>query len=980
MSLLIGDNFNYQGRKPLDNRLVVSSLSDLTSMAQGTIYNGIIVYVSDEKKFYVYDENNEEDAGTGKWKELQTGEGVSTTDKSIDEYLQGKSYKKDTLLYTNNFLLRVVADFISDNTNGYTIAQSLEVDLLNNKVVIINKEAQQGIMRYKQNTFYEKDKLVYADKRIGRVLNDYISDNTGATLEESVNLDIAAGNLLEIGENYKFKLYKTSQDLNKTIDAINTIPISTIQFESGDSIANMQLNEGVYGNLGTLALIKEIDINTQTIKAKTVNSREMEFMPPAPDEYTTTINVAGTSYQEGDIFNSSVDTLSIKVTAVGTTGEITAVELIDRCPEVVNGTGAIISVTPVLYLGHYKSWIRFVDNENELSDPVLQYIPNTSYVKNTLIYDDSGLYNATTNFTATDINSDIGSGYLLQLSATQVDIPACLGSYPTDETDMLPQNPVQGNWVIIQDCTQTSAGNGGIGLYNGTSWEIIVLPKGNFEMEEPTTLNKPHFRIVETSEAGNEGKWVEFTGVDGSNYQITIKESANDAYIPAKGEFVLYNDKVILGDGTKNLMALTPFYESTLTNEQLITILGYTPEDVANKGVAGGYAALDENGKIPTGNLPDELVDTYSKTEIDTKDTNIKTELTTSINTEATRAAAAETTIDTKIDNHIADTAIHVSQTEKDAWNAKVDAEDIQDFDNHLTDTVVHVTQADKDKWNGSNKAYFVTNVNDLPATDNQIGNIGYVQTSAVGVTPIVCDQYIWNGTKWEPIDSTGVSLDMKWGNIQDRPSSTPLSIDNTVTVAHSHINKDVLDKIGQTENGAFTFNNIPVGIRAVFCQNDNLLPDEGESDVLYVVYKDSRVRNFPSISVWEEGVFQVLGRGTQEAPPTVGEMSILQAEYFSVTAGSTFSITINPQSSFCYMPVEILKEIAGLQNQSIDLITLNNSDKFIYNNNLFDITANKYLQINNKELKTTVTTVGDFFYSEVEVDLSEYKDVTKIS
>ena len=44
--------------------------------------------------------------------------------------------------------------------------------------------------------------------------------------------------------------------------------------------------------------------------------------------------------------------------------------------------------------------------------------------------------------------------------------------------------------------------------------------------------------------------------------------------------------------------------------------------------------------------------------------------------------------------------------------------------------------------------AYYVTNVADLPTTNNQVGNIGYVQVSVDGVTPVVCDQYIWNGTK----------------------------------------------------------------------------------------------------------------------------------------------------------------------------------------------------------------------------------------
>ncbi len=36
--------------------------------------------------------------------------------------------------------------------------------------------------------------------------------------------------------------------------------------------------------------------------------------------------------------------------------------------------------------------------------------------------------------------------------------------------------------------------------------------------------------------------------------------------------------------------------------------LGFTPEDSANKGIAGGYAALDGGGKIPSSNLPSTVL------------------------------------------------------------------------------------------------------------------------------------------------------------------------------------------------------------------------------------------------------------------------------------------------------------------------------------------------------------------------------------
>ena len=91
------------------------------------------------------------------------------------------------------------------------------------------------------------------------------------------------------------------------------------------------------------------------------------------------------------------------------------------------------------------------------------------------------------------------------------------------------------------------------------------------------------------------------------------------------------------------------------------------------------------------------------------------------------------------------------------------------------------------------------------------------------------------------------------------------------------------MDKIGQSAAGNFTYDGVEIGVKVMFLANENMLPTIGELDTLYVIYEDGRVRNYPSISVWKDGSYQVLGRGTQDSAPAVGDMSILQAEYFSV-------------------------------------------------------------------------------------------------
>ena len=467
--------------------------------------------------------------------------------------------------------------------------------------------------------------------------------------------------------------------------------------------------------------------------------------------------------------------------------------------------------------------------------------------------------------------------------------------------------------------------------------------------------------------------------------EVTIKTKSDltdNTYVPKANELVYDTNRKILviGDGTTSLGSLKAFYgNSTLTANDITTALGYTPEDSSKKGQANGYAPLDANGKVPTGNLPDALTNTYSKTEIDSKDTATLNSATTLVNTEATRAKGIEAGLRTDLDNHINNAVIHVTQADKDKWNAKIDKSDLTDYDNHISDTVIHVTQADKDKWNGMNKAYYVTNVSDLPATGNQIGNIGYVQVSAAGVTPVVCDQYLWDGTAWKQLDANQVSLTFTWGALQGKPASTPLAIDNAVTVAHSHTNKTVLDKIGQSAAGNFTYDGVEIGVKVVFLANENMLPTIGESDTLYVIYEDGRVRNYPSISVWKDGSYQVLGRGTQESAPAVGDMSILQAEYFSVVKGSQYKITFSPNQYFAFLPVEILREIEGLKNQEKIIVTVDDPAMFKYNDDLLNVNASSKLTISIKEKETDLDTVSDFYYSHVDIDLSDYKDIDNI-
>ena len=513
--------------------------------------------------------------------------------------------------------------------------------------------------------------------------------------------------------------------------------------------------------------------------------------------------------------------------------------------------------------------------------------------------------------------------------------------------------------------------------------EIIHCNSGTAKIPEPTDDEKLYFRSRQT---GNKsGEWKLFTTVDGNEIQLTIskKDSSSDEgnYIPKAQEFVYDLDRevIVLGDGKTTLRNLRAFYNVSIVKDDVVSALRYNPESVLNKGIANGYAPLDANGLVPIGNLPKNLTDTYSKTEIDSKDSDTLTNVTGLINSEASIARNNENLIKSDLDTHIANNVIHVTQSDKDKWNNKVEQTDLTDLNNHITDSIIHVTQSDKDKWDGMNQAFFVNDVKDLPTADNKIGYIGYVKTSPDGITPIACETYIWDGTSWQKLDQNQISLDFKWGNIIDKPKSTVLSIDNSVKVAHNHNNKTVLDKIEQSTTGNFMYDGVEIGVKAKFFNTEKDLDSNGEENTLYVVYSDSRVRGFPSISVWRDGAFQILGRGTQEAPVTVGDMNILQAEYFSVEANKSFVINLTSNQFFAFMPVEILKEIPGEKDQEKILVDFSNSSDFKYNNNLLDISKDLHLKISIKEIPTILDKVDDTYFSSVEIDLSEFKDIDLI-
>ena len=76
MALTIGDNFSYQGAKPLDGRIKYDTLAAMKAMADSTLYDGCLAYCVATDKTYQWKSTNTVDTDTGKWREFTSGGGT----------------------------------------------------------------------------------------------------------------------------------------------------------------------------------------------------------------------------------------------------------------------------------------------------------------------------------------------------------------------------------------------------------------------------------------------------------------------------------------------------------------------------------------------------------------------------------------------------------------------------------------------------------------------------------------------------------------------------------------------------------------------------------------------------------------------------------------------------------------------------------------------------------------------------------------
>lgn len=382
MSIKVADNFLYQGRKPLDNRILIDTVANMVAMADAIIYDGMIAYVQADKKFYVYDSTNTVDPVLAKWRELKTG---GTGNASVLEYAKNTDYKKDTLVYDGNELARVKADFKSDNTTGNTTTQSFELDITNNNLILIPTEIKfnqlsneisdyiggqiftnvSTITNYKQAItiadtdvfLYNGSQLTNDQKKNAKLIQiiDASKNLVGIAIIKSYNANQFTIYALEYNPKISgtFKVYKSDATINTTIDTQTTLQLTDLP--TGTIIADIEVNHLVYDTKGTVAKVDSINTLTNEVIVTTITNA-IEYMPKAPDTKEFTVVNAGTGYTVGDIIETTTSGIFGEVNNIGPNGEIVSLQMTTQTTQSVTGTGATIDYSQTIYGGFGNQW------------------------------------------------------------------------------------------------------------------------------------------------------------------------------------------------------------------------------------------------------------------------------------------------------------------------------------------------------------------------------------------------------------------------------------------------------------------------------------------------------------------------------------------------------------------------------------------------------------------------------------------------
>lgn len=159
-----------------------------------------------------------------------------------------------------------------------------------------------------------------------------------------------------------------------------------------------------------------------------------------------------------------------------------------------------------------------------------------------------------------------------------------------------------------------------------------------------------------------------------------------------------------------------------------------------------------------------------------------------------------------KWNNHVDDSSIHVTQDNKDSWNT------------HINNLIIHVTQADKDLWNATLQnakdyakslfdrltSFEIIKCTSLPTTDIKEMTIYFLQ-----IDPEQSDlyeEYMYIDNKWEKIGNT--RIDLSDYVTKELLQTTVDTINNTINTLSNNTNDSIINLNNRIDTLNDNFNN----------------------------------------------------------------------------------------------------------------------------------------------------------------------------
>lgn len=625
MAIVTADNFSYQGKKPLDARLVADTLSDLLAVPTYTVYDGIKVYVKSEKKFYVYDSTNTSDQVMDKWIEFTSGTGdiepfetlaytksftvdlgndeslpisdlsgtPQLSDIHVGQYVGDKSgiiakvisidetnneikvrvitkdtiintdtvhYTKplnnemgvvDTINYADLDTTETITEFSTNNLiyddNG-TLAKVLSKDITNSTLQITPVSVDIALSTLdvymslktldktigKQQTILftdldtsklvediEKNQLVYDNKgTLAKIDNIALGD--GVTTQSKVTITTITGGSGTSIEAYK---YIGTSTLNKI--ASNRTTIKFTDLDTTYQITDIQTNQLVYDDNGTLTKIVMIDIPNKQLLLQTLTTSGMSLAPVLKE---LVIVKSGTGYQVGDTIQSTTSSIYGEVLSVGTNGEIEQVVLSQNTTQSVSGTDAVIDYSTVIYGASGNNWVPLHNTSTQVAQIVSEPFE----------YDRGYVYTIVSP----------GSGYLVG--------DVCTFGHNVEVVSVGTNGEIL---AVKYSRSQANASGSGANITSDPSSNVFIIPdkiwnnskQNQFDITNDngafTTFNRLD-NITEKYAVGNETIY-KFT-FDNTNGTITQEESSINASGSGIGPFIpqkeYKKDDIIIND------------------------------------------------------------------------------------------------------------------------------------------------------------------------------------------------------------------------------------------------------------------------------------------------------------------------------------------------------------------------------------------------------------------------------------------------